>query len=117
MASVEDLNQVSERDPATPPARSVRRATARRASARRALARSRHRDGEASIISFLMGHPYSTIGDLARGLNFDPAYVAACVAHLTLAGEIQKASGGYTTLQPIAFVDQAGLGSMAGQSE
>jgi hypothetical protein len=117
MASVEDLNQVPEGDPAAPPARSVRRATARRASARRATARSRHRDGEASIVGFLMGHPFSTIGDLARGLNLDPAYVATCVAHLSLAGEIQKAAGGYTTLQPMGSLGQAGLGSMAGQSE
>jgi hypothetical protein len=94
----------------------VRRATARRASARRAFARSRQRDGEASIVGFLIGHPHSTIGDLARGLNLDRAYVATCLAHLSFAGEIHRASDGYTATQPMAFTDHAPLGSMAGQS-
>jgi hypothetical protein len=100
MARVEVLAQVSESSPAAAPARSVRRSTARRASARRASARSRHRDGEASIIGFLADHPKSTIGDLARSLNLDPEHVATCLMQLTGVGEIQKASDGYSMLQP-----------------
>jgi DNA-binding MarR family transcriptional regulator len=99
MAQVQDLAQVSERSPAAPAVRSVRRATARRASARRASARRRQSDGEASIIGFLGHHPKSTIGDLARGLNLDPEYVATCLTQLARAGEIQKTSGGYSTPQ------------------
>jgi hypothetical protein len=121
MASVDVLTHVSEPAPATAPAtappRSVRRATAQRASARRAFARSRHRDGESSIIGFLIAHPHSTVGDLARGLNFDPDYVATCLARLTFAGEIEKASDGYATIQPPTVMDHTPLGSMAGQSE
>jgi hypothetical protein len=92
--------EVSERSPDAPAARSVRRATARRASARRASARSRHHDDEASIIGFLVDHPRSTVGDLARGLNLDPEHVAICLIQLTGAGEIHKASDGYSTLPP-----------------
>jgi hypothetical protein len=81
-------------------ARSVRRATARRASTRRAYARSRQSDSEASIIGFLVNHPRSTIGDLAKGLNLDPEHVATCLTQLTSTGEIQKASHGYSTQRP-----------------
>ena len=91
MAPLEVPAQVSERRPAAPAARSVRRATARRASARRASARSRQSDDEASIIGFLADHPKSTVGDLARSLNLDPEYVAACLTQLAGAGEIHKA--------------------------
>lgn len=83
--------------PATsPPARSVRRATARRASNRRATARSHQADSEASIIEFLVQHPGSTAGDLAKGLNLDPGQVSTHLTKLVQAGEIQKASHGYT---------------------
>jgi hypothetical protein len=99
MAPVEVLAQVSEHSPAGPAVRSVRRATARRASARRASARSRQSDSEASIIGFLAHHPGSTVGDLARGLNLDPECVATCLTQLAAAGEIQKASHGYSTMQ------------------
>jgi predicted Rossmann fold nucleotide-binding protein DprA/Smf involved in DNA uptake len=91
--------EVSVRSPVGPAVRSVRRATARRASARRAFARSRHRNDEASIISFLADHPKSTVGDLARSLNLDAEHVATCLIQLTSAGEIRKAPGGYSTLQ------------------
>ena len=83
---------------AAAPARSVRRATARRASNRRATARSRHGDSEASIIiDFLAKHPESTAGDAAKGLNLDPGSVSARLTQLAKAGEIEKASHGYST--------------------
>lgn len=91
--------EVSVCSPGAPAVRSVRRATARRASARRASARSRHRNDEASIISFLVDHPNSTVGDLARSLNLDAEHVATWLVQLTGAGEICKAPGGYSTLQ------------------
>jgi hypothetical protein len=81
------------------PARSVRRATARRASNRRATARSRQRDTEASIIDFLAQHPGSTAGDLAKGLNLNPGSVSTRLTQLAKAGEIKKASHGYSTKQ------------------
>jgi hypothetical protein len=56
-------------DGGSAPARSVRRATARRASNRRATARSRQADSEASITDFLVQHPGSTAGDVAKGLT------------------------------------------------
>jgi hypothetical protein len=100
MAPLEVQRQVSERHPAPPAARSVRRATARRASARRASARSRQNDGEASIMGFLAHHPKSTVGDLARSLNLDPECVAVCLTQLASAGEIRKAADGYSTGDP-----------------
>jgi DNA-binding MarR family transcriptional regulator len=96
MASLEVPVQVAERTPVAPAARSVRRATARRASARRASARRRQSDGEASIIGFLANHPRSTVGDLARNLNLDPRQVGACLTQLAGAGEVRKASDGYS---------------------
>ena len=83
-----------------PPARSVRRATARRASNRRATARSRQADTEASIIDFLVQHPGSTAGDLAKGLNLNPGQVSTHLTKLARAGEIRKASHGYSATQP-----------------
>jgi hypothetical protein len=85
---------------AAPPARSVRRATARRASNRRAIARSRQADSEANIIAFLLRHPESTAGDLARGLNLTPEQVSTYLTKLARAGEIRKASHGYSATQP-----------------
>jgi hypothetical protein len=85
---------------AAPPARSVRRATARRASNRRATARSRQADTEAGIIAFLLQHPGSTTGDLARGLNLTPEQVSTHLIKLARAGEITKASHGYSATQP-----------------
>jgi hypothetical protein len=84
---------------AAPPARSVRRATAQRASNRRATARSRQADSEASIIEFLVQHPGSTAGDLAKGLNLNPEQVSTHLTKLARAGEIKKASHGYSATQ------------------
>jgi uncharacterized membrane protein len=79
--------------------RSVRRATARRASDRRATARNREGDTNASIIDFLARHAGSTAGDLAKGLNLNPGSVSARLTQLAKAGEIKKASHGYSTKQ------------------
>jgi hypothetical protein len=81
------------------PARSVRRATARRASNRRATARNRQGDSEASIIDFVVHYPGSTAGDLAKGLNLNPGNVSTHLTQLSKAGEIKKASHGYSTKQ------------------
>ena len=81
------------------PARSVRRATPRRANNRRATARSRQADSEASIIDFLVQHPGSTAGDVAKGLNLNPGQVSTHLTKLARAGEIKKASHGYTVAQ------------------
>jgi len=106
----EGLKDAEQQDQATPvpdgasatapPARSVRRATARRASNRRATARSRQADSEASIIEFLVQHPGSTAGDLAKGLNLNPGQVSTHLTKLAQAGETQKASHGYSTTRP-----------------
>ena len=96
MAAREVQAEVSQRSPAAPATRSVRRATARRASTRRAAARRRRRDDEASIVGYLAHHPKSTIGDLAKSLNLDPDHVAACLTQLTSAGEIHKTAHGYS---------------------
>ncbi len=101
MTAIQVPAQVSERSPATAPTRSVRRATARRASTRRAYARSRQSDSEASIIGFLADHPGSTVGDLAKSLNLDPEHVARDLTQLTRAGEITKASHGYSIEQHV----------------
>ena len=85
------------RSAATAPARSVRRATARRASSRRATARTRQGDTKASIIDFLSRHPGSTAGDLAKGLNLNRGSVSTRLTQLAKAGEIKKASHGYST--------------------
>ena len=82
---------------AAAPARSVRRATARRASNRRATARNRQGDTKASIIDFLAQHPGSTAGDLAKGLNLNPGSVSTRLTQLAKAGEIKKATRGYST--------------------
>jgi hypothetical protein len=81
-------------------ARSVRRATARRASNRRATARSRQDDSETRIIDFVAQHPGSTAGDLAKGLNLDPANVSTHLTQLAKVGEIKKAAHGYSTERP-----------------
>jgi hypothetical protein len=84
---------------AAAPARSVRRATARRASNRRATARNRQDDSETRIIDFLAQHPGSTAGDIAKGLNLDPANVSSHLTSLAKAGEIKKTAHGYSTEQ------------------
>jgi uncharacterized membrane protein len=78
-------------------ARSTRRATARRASKRRATARTRQTDTKASIIAFLAEHPGSTAGDLAKALNLNPGSVSTRLTQLAKAGQIQKASRGYSS--------------------
>ena len=82
---------------AAAPTRSVRRATARRASNRRASARSRQVDVKARIIDYLAGHPGSTAGDVAKGLNLNPGSTSTRLTQLANAGTIKKASRGYTT--------------------
>ncbi len=90
---------VSELDPEAAPARSVRRATARRASSRRATARSRQGDPEAAVIAFLVQHPGSTTGDVAKGLNLNCGSVSTRLTQLANAGEIKKTSHGYNMEQ------------------
>ena len=80
----------------TAPTRSVRRATARRASKRRAVARRRQGDTKARIIDFLAKHPGSTAGDVAKGLNLNPGSTSSRLTQLAKAGDIKKASRGYT---------------------
>ncbi len=90
---------------AAAPARSVRRATARRASNRRATARNRQDDNETRIIDFLAQHPGSTAGDIAKGLNLDPANVSSHLTQLAKAGEIKKTAHGYSTEQRARHAD------------
>jgi hypothetical protein len=97
MPHLDVLTEVSECDPEVAPARSVRRATARRASKRRATARSHQGDAKASIIDFLAHHPGSTAGDLAKGLSLHPGSVSIHLTQLEAAGEINRASRGYST--------------------
>ena len=100
MPQVEVLTEASGRSDAdAAPIRSVRRATARRASHRRATARRRQGDSETSIIDFLARHPGSTVGDLARSLNFSPVTVSIRLTQLAKSGEIKKVSHGYNAKQ------------------
>ncbi len=89
-------NAPNGRSTAAAPVRSVRRATARRASNRRATARKRQGDTTASMIDYLAQHPGSTAGDLAKGLNLNPGSAASRLSQLAKAGEIKKASRGYS---------------------
>ncbi len=93
---ISEFHAHNDRSAATAPARSVRRATARRASNRRATARTRQGDTKASIIDFLAQHPGSTAGDLAKGLNLNRGTVSTRLTQLAKAGEIKKASHGYS---------------------
>jgi hypothetical protein len=72
------------------PQRSGRRATARRASQRRAVARPRKDDLEERIVEYLEGHPHSTTGDIAKGLNADRDTVAAQLAHIARASDVSQ---------------------------
>jgi hypothetical protein len=92
-------SEVSELDLEAAPARSVRRATARRASRRRAIARSRQGDPEAAVIAFLVQHPGSTTGGVAKGLNLSCGSVSTRLTQLANAGEIKKTSHGYNMEQ------------------
>jgi hypothetical protein len=70
------------------PRRSARRATARRASDRRAMARRRKDDVEGRIVDYLKGHPQSTTGDIAKGLNAKRVIIAAGRWHIARASDI-----------------------------
>lgn len=94
---IKEFDAYNDGSAAAAPARSVRRATARRASTRRATARGLQSDTKASIIDFLAQHPGSTAGDLAKGLNLNPASASTRLTQLAKAGEIKKASRGYRT--------------------
>ena len=104
MAAFDVPAQAAGRSPAAAPARSLRRSTARRASIRRASARRRQGDSEGRIIGFLVRHPESTIGDLAKSLNLDPEHVATDLIQLTSTGEIKRASHGYSIQSPLGFL-------------
>jgi hypothetical protein len=93
---IEEFGAHNGRSAVAAPARSVRRATARRASNRRATARTHQGDTKASIIAFLAQHPGSTAGDVAKGLSLNPGSVASRLTQLAKAGEITKASRGYS---------------------
>lgn len=80
--------------PPTPP-RSGRRATARRASTRRATARTHQVDTKTSIVEFLVKHPGSTAGEVAKGLNFNRGSVSSRLTQLAKSGDISKAARGY----------------------
>jgi hypothetical protein len=75
---------------ATVSRRAARRAAARRASTRRHPARDHKDDLERRIVEYLKGHPRSTTGDIAKGLNADRGTVAAGLSHVVRAGEIPK---------------------------
>jgi predicted transcriptional regulator len=96
----QQIGEFSAHNPSTAaaaPTRSLRRATARRASKRRASARSHQTDAKASIIEFLGEHPGSTAGDIAKALSLNPGSVSTRLTQLAKAGQIQKASRGYST--------------------
>jgi Fic family protein len=99
MPRVELLSKVSA-EPEVATTRSVRRATARRASHRRATAREHQSDSRADIIGFLIRHPESTVGDTAKVLGLNPASVSANLTQLLNAGEVEKATRGFTTRPP-----------------
>jgi predicted transcriptional regulator len=96
MLDVEVALDRSGQDPAAPPARSRRRATARRASSRRAAARSRQDDTNARITDLLGEQPGSTAGDLAKALNLNPEIVANYLSQLAKTGDITKKARGYS---------------------
>jgi hypothetical protein len=95
-AEILQVDVVSELHPDAAPARSVRRASARRASSRRATARGRQGDPEAAVIAFLLRHPGSTTGEVAKGLNLNSGRVSLRLTELAKTGEIKKTSHGYS---------------------
>jgi predicted transcriptional regulator len=95
-AQLKEAQGGHEEDVAAVPARSLRRATARRASKRRAEARTRKIDTTASIVEFLLKHPGSTAGEVAKGLDLNPASVSSRLTQLAKLGHIRKASRGYS---------------------
>jgi predicted transcriptional regulator len=63
----------------------------------RLLRRKRFANFWSRIIDFVVHNPGSTAGDVAKGLNLDPANVSTHLTQLAKAGEIQKAAHGYST--------------------
>ena len=74
----------------------MRRATSRRASKRRAAARSLKPDTRALIVEYLVKHPGSTAGDIAKGLDLNRSTVSSSLVKLINRAEAHKAKrGGY----------------------
>ena len=94
-ASPSELTLVSS---AVVPQRSARRATARRASNRRATARQHMDDIDGRILGYVKEHPWSTTGDVAKGLNADRGTIAVEVSHMVRAGEITKEPTGQVAI-------------------
>jgi hypothetical protein len=61
--------------------------------------RSRQGDPQAAVIAFLVQHPRSTTGDVAKGLNLSYRSVSTRLTQLANAGEIKKTSHGYNIEQ------------------
>jgi len=80
-------------------ARSIRRATAKRASRRRATARKRQVDLSTRLMNFIVRHPGSTVGDVAKGVGVDPGRVSARLTQLRKLGKVDKAPHGYTKVK------------------
>ena len=54
--------------------------------------------GTAAPVALLLAqHPGSTAGDVAKALNLNPGSASTRLTQLAKAGEIKKASRGYTT--------------------
>jgi hypothetical protein len=92
---ITEFRQRHDGDPATPPERSTRRATARRASTRRATARERRGDIKGQIVAYLQDHPQSTAGAVAKAINANRNTTATRLSQMAKDGEITKASKGY----------------------
>ena len=80
---------------ATPPARSLRRATARRASRRRHEARALQVDTRALVVDWVASHPGSTAGEIAKGLDLNRSTVSGRIAQLVKLGQLRKVERGY----------------------
>ena len=78
------------------PRRSTRRATARRASNRRAVAREYKDDIDGRIFGYVKGHPQSTTGDMANGLNANRGTIAAEISRMMRTGELTREPGSHT---------------------
>ncbi len=76
--------------------RSTRRATARRVSSRRAAARQHKGDLDGRVLGYVRGHPQSTIGEMAKGLNANRDTIAAEVSHMVRAGKLTRELGSRT---------------------
>jgi CRP-like cAMP-binding protein len=94
---IDEFRERHGHEAAPVPARSTRRATARRASSRRATARQRQGDTKSKIVAYLETHPGSTAGDVAKGLDLSRNSTSTRLSQMVKAGEIVKATKGYTT--------------------